>query len=160
LGLVERALRQRRRRPIFMIDLAVPRDIEPEVSRLDDVFLYTVDDLGKLVQTGVQNRQAAVAQAESIIESRVDAFMHWLAARQSVPAIRSLHARGDSVKRAELERARRMLARGDDPQAVIEALAAGLTAKFLHGPTTLLQRPGPEQQQLRGLVDRLLPDEP
>ena len=160
LGLVERALRQRRRRPIFMIDLAVPRDIEPEVSRLDDVFLYTVDDLGKLVQTGVQNRQAAVAQAESIIESRVDAFMHWLAARQSVPAIRSLHARGDSVKRAELERARRMLARGDDPHAVIEALAAGLTAKFLHGPTTLLQRPGPEQQQLRGLVDRLLPDEP
>jgi len=160
LGLVERALRQRRRRPIFMIDLAVPRDIEPEVSRLDDVFLYTVDDLGKLVQTGVQNRQAAVAQAESIIESRVDAFMHWLAARQSVPAIRALHARGDSVKRAELERARRMLARGDDPQAVLEALAAGLTAKFLHGPTTLLQRPGPEQQQLRGLVDRLLPDEP
>jgi glutamyl-tRNA reductase len=160
LGMVERALKARRHRPLFMIDLAVPRDIEPEVARLDDVFLYTVDDLGKLIQTGLENRQAAVAQAEAIIESRVDAFMHWLAARQAVPLIRSLHARGEAVKRAELERARRLLARGEDPQAVIEALATGLTAKFLHGPTTLLQRPGTDQAQIRALIDRMLPDEP
>jgi glutamyl-tRNA reductase len=159
LGMVERALRTRRHRPIFMIDLAVPRDVEPEVARLDDVFLYTVDDLGKLVQTGLENRQAAVAQAEAIIETRVDAFMHWLSARQAVPAIRALHARGDAIKRAELERARRMLARGDDPQAVLEALAGSLAAKFLHGPTTLLQRPGPAQQQLASMLDRLLPED-
>jgi glutamyl-tRNA reductase len=160
LGMVERALKTRRRRPMFMIDLAVPRDIEPEVARLGDVFLYTVDDLGKLIQTGLENRQAAVAQAESIIESRVDAFMHWLSARQAVPLIRSLHARGEAVKRAELDRARRLLARGEDPQAVMEALATGLTAKFLHGPTTMLQRPGTDQQQIRALIDRMLPDEP
>jgi len=159
LGMVERALRTRRHRPIFMIDLAVPRDVEPEVARLDDVFLYTVDDLGKLVQTGLESRQAAVAQAEAIIETRVDAFMHWLSARQAVPAIRALHARGDAIKRAELERARRMLARGDDPQAVLEALAGSLAAKFLHGPTTLLQRPGPAQQQLASMLDRLLPED-
>jgi glutamyl-tRNA reductase len=159
LGMVERALKARRRKPIFMIDLAVPRDIEPEVARLDDVFLYTVDDLGKLVQTGLENRQAAVAQAEVIIENRVGAFMHWLSSRQSVPAIRALHARGDALKRAELERARKLLARGDDPMAVLESLANGLAAKFLHGPTTLLQRPGPEQMQVAGLIDRLLPDE-
>ena len=159
LGMVERALRTRRHRPIFMIDLAVPRDVEPEVARLDDVFLYTVDDLGKLVQTGLENRQAAVAQAEAIIETRVDAFMHWLSARQAVPAIRALHARGDAIKRAELERARKMLARGDDPQAVLEALAGSLAAKFLHGPTTLLQRPGPAQQQLASMLDRLLPED-
>jgi glutamyl-tRNA reductase len=158
LGMVERALKARRRRPIFMIDLAVPRDIEPEVARLDDVFLYTVDDLGKLVQAGIENRQAAVAQAEAIIENRVDAFMHWLSARQAVPAIRALHARGDALKRAELDRARKALARGEDPDAVLEALANGLAAKFLHGPTTLLQRPGPEQQQVSALIDRLLPD--
>jgi glutamyl-tRNA reductase len=156
--MVERALKARRRRPIFMIDLAVPRDIEPEVARLDDVFLYTVDDLGKLVQAGIENRQAAVAQAEAIIENRVDAFMHWLSARQAVPAIRALHARGDALKRAELDRARKALARGEDPDAVLEALANGLAAKFLHGPTTLLQRPGPEQQQVSALIDRLLPD--
>ncbi len=158
LGMVERALKARRRRPIFMIDLAVPRDIEPEVARLDDVFLYTVDDLGKLVQAGIENRQAAVAQAEAIIENRVDAFMHWLSARQAVPAIRALHARGDALKRAELDRARKALARGEDPDSVLEALANGLAAKFLHGPTTLLQRPGPEQQQVSALIDRLLPD--
>jgi len=158
LGMVERALRQRRRRPLFMIDLAVPRDIEQEVARLDDVFLYTVDDLGKLVQTGMENRQMAVAQAESIIDTRVSAFMTWLSARQAVPAIRALHARGEALKSVELERARRMLARGDDPQAVLEALANGLTGKFLHGPTALLQRGGPEQEQLGSLIDRLLPD--
>jgi glutamyl-tRNA reductase len=159
LGMVERALRQRRRRPMFMIDLAVPRDIEPEVARLDDVFLYTVDDLGKLVQTGMENRQSAVAQAETIIETRVDAFMHWLSARQAVPAIKALHARGESLKQGELERARRMLARGDDPQAVLEALASSLTGKFLHGPTTLLLQPGPAQQQIGALIDRLLPED-
>ncbi|MFM1989503.1 MAG: glutamyl-tRNA reductase HemA [Pseudomonadota bacterium] len=159
LGLVERALKVRRRRPIFMIDLAVPRDIEPEVARLDDVFLYTVDDLGKLVQTGMENRQAAVAQAETIIENRVGAFMHWLSSRQAVPAIRALHQRGDAIKRAELERAKKLLARGEDPTMVLEALANGLAAKFLHGPTTLLQRPGPEQQQVIGLIDRLLPED-
>jgi glutamyl-tRNA reductase len=159
LGMVERALKTRRHRPIFMIDLAVPRDIEPEVARLDDIFLYTVDDLGRLVQEGFENRQAAVAQAEAIIESRVDAFMHWLSSRQSVPVIRSLHARGDALKRAELDRARKALARGEDPGAVLEALANGLAAKFLHGPTTLLQRPGPEQRQLTALIDRLLPDD-
>ena len=159
LGMVERALKARRRRPIFMIDLAVPRDIEPEVARLDDVFLYTVDDLGKAVQTGMENRQMAVSQAESIIDTRVDAFMDWLSARQAVPAIRALHARGEALKTAELERARKMLARGDDPGTVLEALANGLTGKFLHGPTTLLQRPGPAQQQIGALIDRLLPED-
>ena len=85
--------------------------------------------------------------------------MHWLSSRQAVPMIRTLHARGDSLKRAELERARKLLARGDDPAAVLEALANGLTAKFLHGPTTLLQQPGPAQQQVGALLDRLLPDD-
>jgi len=158
LGMVERATRARKRRPIFMIDLAVPRDIEQEVARLDDVFLYTVDDLGRLVQSGVENRQAAVAQAEAIIETRVDGFMQWLSARQAVPMIRQLHARGEALKQAELERARRMLARGDDPAEVLEALASGLTSKFLHGPTTMLQRAQGDREQITRILDHLLPD--
>jgi glutamyl-tRNA reductase len=158
LGMVERATRARKRKPIFMVDLAVPRDIEPEVARLDDVFLYTVDDLGQLAQTGVENRRAAVAQAEAIIETRVDSFMQWLSARQSVPMIRQLHARGEALKQVELERARRMLARGEDPAAVLEALAHAITSKFLHGPTTLLQRGGDEREQLVRVLDHLLPD--
>ncbi|MEK9720722.1 MAG: glutamyl-tRNA reductase, partial [Quisquiliibacterium sp.] len=137
---------------------AVPRDIEKEVARLDDVFLYTVDDLGKLVQTGTENRRAAVAQAEAIIQTRVDSFMHWLSSRQAVPAIRDLHSRAEAVKVAELERARRLLARGDDPGAVLEALAGGLTSKFLHGPTVMLQRGHADRDAIADLVDQLLPE--
>ncbi len=159
LGMVERATRARRRRPIFMVDLAVPRDIEQEVARLDDVFLYTVDDLGALVQSGHESRRAAVAQAEAIIETRVDTFMQWLATRQVVPMIRQLHSRGEALKAAELDRARRMLARGDDPDAVLEALAHGLTSKFLHGPTTLLQRAHEDRDALTRIIDHLLPDQ-
>ena len=158
LGMAERATKARRRRPMFMVDLAVPRDIEAEIGRLDDVFLYTIDDLGRVVQTGVANRRAAVAQAEAIIETRVDAFMQWIAARSTVPAIRELHARGEAVRAIELERARKALARGDDPNVVIEALARGIAAKFLHGPTTLLTGPDDSRQAFLRLFDNLLPN--
>src|SRR6185437_8380990 len=122
----------RRHKPMFMVDLAVPRDIEAEVARLDDVFLYTVDDLGKVVQSGVENRQAAVAQAEAIIETRVQSFMHWIDTRSVVPLIQTLQDSGESMRVAELDRARKLLARGEDIDAVLEALSRGLTAKFLH----------------------------
>ena len=156
LGLVERAVKQRRHKPVFMVDLAVPRDIEPEVARLDDVFLYTVDDLGKVVQAGMENRQAAVAQAEAIIETRVQSFMHWIDDRAVVPVIQDLHENSEALRLAELERARRMLARGDDPHAVLEALSKGLAAKFLHGPQQALHRAqGEERAQLAKLLPRL-----
>jgi glutamyl-tRNA reductase len=155
LGAVESALRARRRRPIFMVDLAVPRDIEPEVGKLEDVFLYTVDDLGGIVREGNALRQAAVAQAEAIIETRVQNFMQWIDARSVVPVIRDLHAQADQVRRLELERAQKMLARGDDPASVLEALSQSLTNKFLHGPTHALNRASGEHRE--SLV-QLLPD--
>jgi len=92
LGAVERALKQRKHRPMFMVDLAVPRDIEPEVERLLDVFLYTVDTLSTLVQRAGERREAAVAQAEAIIEVGVQGFVHWLDQRGSIPLIQALHA--------------------------------------------------------------------
>jgi glutamyl-tRNA reductase len=140
LGAVERAVKARRHRPIFMVDLAVPRDIEPEVAKLQDVFLYTVDDLGAIVREGNASRQAAVAQAETIIETRVQHFMQWLDARSVVPVIRHMHTQADALRRAELERAQKMLARGDDPAAVLEALSQSLTNKLIHGPTHALNR--------------------
>jgi glutamyl-tRNA reductase len=146
--MVERATRERRHRPVFMVDLAVPRDIEAEVARLDDVYLYTVDDLGKIVAAGAESRQAAVAEAEGIIESQVSHFMRWLEARNAVPAIRDLHERGESIRRAEVEKARKMLGRGEDPAKVIEALSLGLTNKFMHGPTQLLNE-APEETRAR-----------
>ena len=133
LGAVERALKKRKHRPMFMVDLAVPRDIEPEVKGLEDVYLYTVDDLASVVQAGQAQRQAAVADAEVIIDSGVQSFSHWLDQRDTVPLIQQLHSQADSWRDAELARARKMLAKGDDPEAVLASLAKGLTQKMLHG---------------------------
>ncbi len=156
LGMVERAIKARRHKPMFMVDLAVPRDIEPEVARLNDVFLYTVDDLAGVVQTGLENRQAAVAQAEAIIETRVQSFMHWVDDRAVVPVIQGLQENGEAIRLAELERARKLLARGEDVEAVLEALSKGLTAKFMHGPQQALHRAqGNERAQLAELLPQL-----
>ncbi|KQR50232.1 glutamyl-tRNA reductase [Acidovorax sp. Leaf160] len=146
LGAVERALKKRRHRPMFMVDLAVPRDIEPEVKALGDVYLYTVDDLATVVQTAQANRQAAVAQAEAIIDAGVQSFMHWMDLRSPpagaagaaggaavVPLIQQLNAQTDAWRAAEIARAKKLLARGEDVDAVLEALSRGLTQKMLHG---------------------------
>jgi glutamyl-tRNA reductase len=139
LGAVESALNARRRRPMFMVDLAVPRDIEPEVARLRDVYLYTVDDLSALVQTAGEKRQAAVERAEQIVDLGVKSFEHWLEQRASVPLIRALNRQADDWQAVELQRARRQLARGGDVEAVMEALARGLTAKMMHGAMSELR---------------------
>src|SRR5688572_15257292 len=137
-GLVERALRARRRRPIFMVDLAVPRDIEPEAGELDDVFLYTMDDLAGIVSANVDARRSALEQAEAIIEAQVGQFMRWLRLREGVPLIRALRDEADTARRAELERALKALSRGEDAAAVLEALSRTLTNKLMHGPTHAL----------------------
>ncbi len=158
LGLVERATKVRRRKPMVMVDLAVPRDIEPEVARLDDVYLYSVDDLGAVVQSGADARRAAVVQAEAIIEARVRNFMHWLQVRATVPAIRDLQQVAHEVQQHEIERAKRMLARGEDPEAVLEQLARGLTHKYLHGTLAALNHSEEaDRKQLISLLPRLFP---
>jgi glutamyl-tRNA reductase len=133
LGAVERALKQRKHRPMFMVDLAVPRDIEPEVKSLQDIYLYTVDDLSDVVQTAQANRQAAVAQAEAIIDAGVQSFEHWMQQRSHVPLIQQLNAQTENWRQNELTRARKQLARGDDVEQVLEGLSRGLTQKMLHG---------------------------
>ncbi len=133
LGAVERALKRRRHRPMFMVDLAVPRDIEIEVKALEDIYLYTVDDLAGVVQTAQANRQAAVAQAEAIVDAGVQNFLHWLEQRATVPLIQQLNAQADEWRTAEIARARKLLARGEDVDAVLEALSRGITQKMLHG---------------------------
>ncbi|MBT8545457.1 glutamyl-tRNA reductase [Polynucleobacter paneuropaeus] len=156
LGLVESALKHRRHKPMVMIDLAVPRDFEPEIARLNDVYLYTVDDLGMMIQTGASLRQAAVSQAEAIIEDRVGNFMHWMQGRNAVPIIQDIQQQGEQLRQLELERAMKRLMRGDDPQEVLQAMAQGLTNKFLHGSLNALQHSnGAERDALIKLLPKL-----
>lgn len=133
LGAVERALKLRKHRPIFMVDLAVPRDIEPEVAQLSDIYLYTVDDLSELVQSAGEKRQAAVGQAEAIIETGVEGFVSWLGQRSTVPLIQALQSQAGDWRAAELARARKLIAKGEDVDAVLESLSRGLTQKMMHG---------------------------
>ena len=156
LGAVESALKARRRRPMFMVDLAVPRDIEAEVGRLADVYLYTVDDLSALVQTAGVKRQAAVQQAEAIIDAGVQSFAHWLDQRAAVPLIQALNRQADDWGTTELARARKALQRGEPAEKVLEALARGLTNKMLHGTLAELHAAeGDERQRLADTVSRL-----
>jgi glutamyl-tRNA reductase len=155
-GAVERALKKRKRRPMFMVDLAVPRDIEPEVARLDDVYLYTVDELAAQVQSAGEKRQAAVAQAEAIVETGVQSFMHWLDQRHTVPLIQALHAQADDWRELEIARARKLLAKGGSVDEVLEALSRGLTQKMLHGTLAELHASDGEQRlHLAQTVSRL-----
>ena len=156
LGAVRSALKARRHRPMFMVDLAVPRDIEPEVAALSDVYLYTVDDLAAVVQAGGEKRQAAVAQAEAIIDAGVQSFTHWLDQRATVPLIQALNAQAEDWRAAEVARARKLLAKGTDVDTVLEALAKGLTQKLLHGTLAELHASdGDTRQQMVQTVSRL-----
>ncbi|MQM31895.1 MAG: glutamyl-tRNA reductase [Candidatus Accumulibacter phosphatis] len=155
LGMVERAIKIRRHRPMFMVDLAVPRDIEVEVGEMDDVFLYTVDDLAQVVESGIESRQAAVVDAESIIGERVESFLRWLATRATVPLIRSLRDAADRARRHEMEHALKLLDKGEDPARVLERFSHRLTNKFLHAPTQALNQAGADQDEVQTLVGRL-----
>ncbi len=139
-GMVERALKQRKHRPLFIVDLAVPRDVEEEVGELSDVFLYTVDNLAEVVQDGLDARQGAVREAEVIIESGVNEFIHWMESREVVPVIRTLRDHAERQRRHEMEKALRLLAKGEAPEKVLESLSMGLTNKFLHAPTQALNQ--------------------
>ncbi len=156
LGAVRSALKARRHRPMIMIDLAVPRDIEPEVAALSDVYLYTVDDLSLLVQSAGEKRQAAVAQAEAIIDVGVQNFSHWLDQRASVPLIQALTAQTDGWRATEVARARKLLAKGADIDSVLDAMSRGLTQKLLHGTLAELHASdGQQRAQMAQTVARL-----
>jgi glutamyl-tRNA reductase len=162
-GLLERALRERRHAPMFIVDLAVPRDVEPEAAELDDLFLYSVDDLSAIVKDNLQIRQEAVVQAEQMIAEQTDHFLQWLEGRAVVPTITAISGHHDALRTAELERARRMLANGANADEVLDALARGLTNKFLHAPLSALNQAGDaERAELIALFHRIykLPEPP
>ncbi|WP_269531598.1 glutamyl-tRNA reductase [Chitinimonas sp. BJYL2] len=145
LGAVERAVKARKHRPIFMVDLAVPRDVEPEVGALPDVYLYSVDDLAEVVRQGRAERVQAVEAASVIVEQGADEFMQWLDNRALVPTIRALKDHAERLRRHELERASKLLQKGEDPAAVLESLSLSLSNKFLHAPLAALNQAATSQ---------------
>jgi glutamyl-tRNA reductase len=162
-GMLERVIKARRHAPVFIVDLAVPRDVEPEAAELDDVFLYSVDDLANIVKDNLQIRVEAVREAEAMIAVQAESFLRWLEGRAVVPTITALHGHHDALRGAELERAKRLLANGTPADQVLEQLARGLTHKFLHGPTQALNEAGEaERAELLAMLQRVyhLPEEP
>ena len=161
-GLLERAIKARKHAPMFIVDLAVPRDVEPEAKEIDDIFLYTVDDLASIVKDNLQIRVESMREAEAMIAGQVQSFLRWLEGRSVVPTIAALHGHHDQLRAAELERARRLLAGGMPPEQVLDQFARGLTNKFLHAPTQALNLAGEaERAELRVTLQRLyqLPDD-
>jgi glutamyl-tRNA reductase len=136
---VRDALRKRKHRPVFMVDIAVPGDIDPAVGRLDDVYLYTVDDLQQVIEENLKSRQEAAEQAEDIIEVQAEHFMDWIQSLEAVPAIRAYRDHAQNIGASELERARRQLASGADPQRVMENLTHNLISKLAHAPSVNLR---------------------
>jgi glutamyl-tRNA reductase len=160
-GLLERVVKARRHAPVFVVDLAVPRDVEPEAAELDDVFLYSIDDLSNIVRGNLQIRKEAVAQAEEMIATQAGNFLRWLEGRTVVPTITALHGHHDQLRAAELERVRRLLASGTSPEQALELLARGLTNKFLHAPTQALNQAGDaERAELVAMFEKIyrIPD--
>ena len=145
-GTVERALKKRKHAPIFMVDLAVPRDIEPEVNSLDDVYLYTVDDLQEVITENLQNRQQAAEQAQVIIEEKVEHYLDWQRSLVAVDVISELRSTAMEYSDAVLKKSVKQLAAGQDPEEVLQYLAHTLTNKFLHQPSTELRKAGEEER--------------
>lgn len=141
-GMVESALKARKRRPMLLVDIAVPRDIEPEVANLDDIYLYTVDDLSEIIQENLQSRQQAALQAEEIIDTQVSHFMGWLQSLEAVDTIRAFRCSAEAIRDQVLEHCMRHLAAGKDPDYVLREMARLLTNKLIHEPTAQLNRAG------------------
>lgn len=139
-GAVEKAIRKRKHRPVFMVDIAVPRDIESEVGDLDDVFLYTVDDLRDVIEENRRSREGAAQEAEHLVQSGAQEFMYQLRALDAVSVLKQFRGEAEAMRDAEVEKALKSLASGADPETLLRSMARSLTNKFLHHPTVQVRK--------------------
>ena len=141
-GLLESAIKKRKHKPIFMVDLAVPRDIEAEVAQLKDVYLYTVDDLQNTINENMNSRRQAAEQAEDIIDTQVETFLGWLRSQGAQTTIKDYRLQADTIRAQMLEKYLAKLTKGDDPEAVLTHLAHSLTNKLIHTPSAQIREAG------------------
>jgi glutamyl-tRNA reductase len=143
-GAVERALKQRRHKPMLLIDLAVPRDIEAEVGDIPDAYLYSVDDISAVIEDGVKSRTEAAEQAKSIIERGVEDYRKHVNSLNAVATLRAFRSKADEIRESELQRALKALEKGEAPADIISALARGLTNKLIHSPSVAMKKASAE----------------
>ena len=138
-GAIESAIRKRKHRPIFIVDIAVPRDVEPEAGELEDVYLYTVDDLQEVIDENMRSRHEAAEQAEEIIDTEVMNFMEWLGSLDAVSTIRQLRAQAEAIQLETLQAAQQKLQKGADPEKLLQEVTRTLTNKLIHSPSMQLR---------------------
>jgi len=163
-GTVESALKKRRHRPVFMVDIAVPRDVEPEVAELEDIYLYTVDDLEDVIQENLRSRQEAAEQAREIIETHAGEFMAWLRSLDALSVIQDVRNRAEAIRDEVLDKALRQVSAGKAPEEALQFLANTLTNKLLHAPSAQLRAAGSSGQtqllEAASTLFQLSPDRP
>ena len=144
--MIKQAIRKRKHRPIYIVDIAVPRDVEPAVGKLDDVYLYTVDDLQGVIDENMKNREQAAKQAEEIIDTQVSQFMDWMSTLDTVSTIRAIRDNAELMQQEVLDAALRRLRMGEEPEAVLRELARSLSNKLIHAPSVQLRSSTPDQK--------------
>ena len=158
---MQRAIRARKRKPVLIIDLAVPRDFEPTIGDMEDIYLYAVDDLQHIIEDSLNARREAAGEAEALIEVRVDQYMRWLKSRQNIELVRRFRSKSEATRDRILDKARREIESGQDPSQVVERLARRLTSKLIHAPSTALREAGEhnDERMLRAATKLLDIDE-
>jgi glutamyl-tRNA reductase len=151
-----KVMKDRKHRPVFIIDISVPRNIDPEINRIDDVYLYSVDDLQEVVDTNIKGRKMEAEKAERIIEEEVERFRRWMSSLDSVPTIVALRQRAEEIKREELEKFRGKFPDLEEEKAkAVEYLTTAIINKLIHGPTVALKDDTEDRDELIAMIKKL-----
>lgn len=155
LGMVQSALKRRKNKPFLLIDLAIPRDVEPEIKKIDNVFIYSLDDIGSLVQRNLNNRHSAIEKAEKIIEANVLNFEKWQSNRKQIPLIKALTRHSEEIQNSEVASALKRFSKDDNIEKVLKSLARGISQKYLHGAYNLLQSESKTEAEVARWISKL-----
>lgn len=146
-GAVEFALKQRKHRPMLMIDIAVPRDIEEQVDELDDVYLYTIDDLTEIIDENRRSRASEVVKADVIIDEGVEKYLHRLRSLDAVATLTTYRRNAENIRNSELDKALKQLEKGESADRVLSQMARNLTSKLIHSPSIAIKKAGAEGRE-------------
>jgi glutamyl-tRNA reductase len=153
---MQKVMKERKHRPVFIIDISVPRNIDPEINKIDDVYLYDVDDLQEVVDTNIHGRQKEAERAETIIDEEVQKFSKWISSLDSVPTIVALRQKAEEIKREEIEKFRNKYPGMAEEQArAVEYLATAVVNKLIHPPTVALKEDTEDRDELIATIKKL-----